>query len=233
MEKNAEKLKDLLCRPERLRHTLRLFFLAAAVLALAASFVCSPMIPDHGAIEIIASLTLTAPVAVPVIAVALKREKVWYTLRKFGRLSCKYLEENGLLEQAAQEFYSGEGYECALTYKGDRKHRHRYRRNLFTRNFIFIMSDNVVLRYSELQRALVTEATFKDEDSVRTVTYLILQMKDFSEIPAMCAVRKSHSAASMQSYEHNMDVMETIMEHIKECNPDCRTSMEPEEYFKA
>lgn len=228
----AKKLKNSLCNPEPAARVIRFGFIAAAIAALASAFVCSPFIPGHGSAEIVASLTLIAPAALSVGITALKREIPWYTLRRFGRLSCRYLEDNGLLEQAAEEYFGEEGLECALLYKGDSRHRYRKRRNRFTRNFIFIMSDNVVLRYSELQRAVVTEATLKRKNGTRTVTYLILQMKDFSEIPAMSAVRNGDAAGNHWSYEHNMKIMETIMEHIAEVNPDCETSMEPVEYVK-
>ena len=165
--------------------------------------------------------------ALPLIGVALliQKEIAWSRLRKFGRMSCDFLESNGLLEKAALEYYHDRWVECTMRYKGSNLNFNSGRKTFLSSHFIYIMSDNIVLTYDEIAAAYMTQLDMYADTRHDIVEFYVVQMHDGTEIPVM-SILTPDGFASKKAHQNAMGNMHLIMQRIKAANPECDASLE-------
>ncbi len=145
-------------------------------------------------------------------------------LRANGRMSCEFLERNGLLQAAAEEFYGKDRYVCKLGRKGWRLHRYSHRKNVLTPNFIFIMSDNIVLTYEEVKKARFLRTQMKQKGKDFYADTFSLQMADGTEIALFSSLIGSLFSSGKREMIRRQGIVTEIANRIHAKNPDCEIS---------
>lgn len=219
----TERFRNELCHPNRGARFFRwLFMILLAILTMAVIL----MALVSGTCESAMIIFIIAG-ALPAIgfALLLQKEIAYSRLCKFGRMSCDFLENNGLLGKAALEYYNDRQVECTMTYKGSNINFNGGRKTFLTSNFIFIMSSNTVLTYGEIDSAYMTKLDMIGDDKKDTVEFYVVQMWDGTEIPIMSVLTPAYFASS-KAYQNALGKIHLIKERIKASNPDCDATLE-------
>jgi len=139
-----------------------------------------------------------------------------HRLKKNGKKTIRYLEENGLLEAAAAEYSHPGKTTFRVATRDYAPDKFPYRDNTLTENFIFALSSNRIIRYQDVYS-----------------TYLILYMVS-DEYANEVFVLRTHEGEEVDllSYQIRNSVtppkqlIEWICAIIKAKNPQCNVSKE-------
>lgn len=94
-------------------------------------------------------------------------------LRKNSRKTIKYLDENGLFEAAGKEYFGDGIFSFRLGYAEDKNVHFISRENALGENFVFAMSSNQVIRYSDISEVKF-KRYFHDENSFEAVNNMAI-----------------------------------------------------------
>jgi len=138
-------------------------------------------------------------------------------LKKNGRQSIAYLEENGLLDSADQEYIGLDRTDCSYRSRNS-MFRMTSCKNALTENFVFAMSDNIVIPYSMIESVKVKRhrrlhkkggghgSTWWDTISVK--------LTDGRKV-------KIHTVVNATYTKKEKETVSEIFARIKKGNPEC------------
>lgn len=234
----VKKLKKALCNPEPVRLCLRVLSIPLLLLGSFALFiiVAKWMLTAFFPIYVMGLLVSAGFSVFAVFEIVHTVRQLFYykTLKQSGRMSWDYLVNNQLEQDAAKEFCGEEKVVCHLNFKGDETNPFGHRENYVTPNFVFIMSDGVVLHHSEIagtQRQRISFASEKKRvTTLRTEIYALCTHDD-TVIPLMSIVCRLHvdNYNSKNDLSHlkkeDVETLEAINRRLRESNPDCKISL--------
>lgn len=230
----VKRLRKKLCKPEGTAMWLQITA-AIACLAVATLSIVSLGHPewisflDDRMIEL-SLLLVILPVSIVLAVIFLFRAIFGIVsrkeLRSNGIMTYEYLEKKGMLEAAAEEYFGRDRFVCRLKRKGWRPHRYAHRVNVLTPNFIFIMSDNIVLTYDEVKKARFLRIDMRSGFSINFAyaDTFALQMADGTEIALFSSLLSHYASDNNKEMIRRQGIVNEVSERIRAKNPECEIS---------
>ncbi len=167
--------------------------------------------------QIFFSLPLFALFSVIIV----KMLRMIINVRNKGRRSLEYLEKYDLLEMAADEYFGIDKTECRITHTAGESDKFGTRNNALTQNFIFAMSDNIIVPYRDLKSAGIVRCAYNSNKHDLRRGFSFKQDIIFAE--TLDGRRIDIHAVEHKNYtEKQKQIVEKIFSRIERANPECK-----------
>ncbi len=152
-----------------------------------------------------------APVVILILAACIRKLRA---SKVNGTRTLRYLRQNGLLEKAADEYFSSDGFCCRIISTSGRPDKFVNRDNALTSGFLFAMSDNTIVPYSDLKAAGIMKVDYSVDTVSHTQFIVFAETIDNRRIDI-------HGIDNDCITPEQQKIIDAIFDRIAQSNPDC------------
>ncbi len=145
-------------------------------------------------------------------------------VRSNGRKTIEYLRENNLFDAAAREYDSEQYYAFKCSEKDGRFDKFYTRTNFMTENFVFAMSSNRIVTYTDIEETYIVRYKWYYDDVRYVNDVFTAKTICDDEIDLFNMFLKSSALSQRERSKDEIHTMNTIAAIIREKNPDCSIS---------